>query len=209
LKGSIVTIYLYKKTHKNTGLQYLGQTSKKDPHKYPGSGTYWLKHLDKHGYNYTTEILKECQTKEEVKYWGKHFSKLWNVVYDTSWANLKSEEGNGGKTIGMTGKTHSDETRKKMSDAHKGKIPSNETRKKMADWQIGRKRPDLVGREVSVETRKKLSDAQKGKTKGPMPQEQKDKLSNSLKGRVLSEETKKKMSEARKLLWQKKKLQVV
>jgi hypothetical protein len=38
-------IYLYVKTHNKTGLKYLGQTSQKDPHKYPGSGTRWRHHL--------------------------------------------------------------------------------------------------------------------------------------------------------------------
>lgn len=200
-----MTIYLYKKTHKNTGLQYLGQTSKKDPHKYPGSGTYWVRHLEKHGYNYDTEIIKECQTKDEIKHFGEYFSKLWNVANDPNWANLKNEEGNGGRTLGMLGKKHSDESKKKMSDAHKGKVFSEETKKKMSNWQVGRSRPELAGKPLSDAHKKKLSEAQIGKIKGPKSQEQKDKLSNSLKGRILSEETKKKMSESRKLIWQKKK----
>jgi hypothetical protein len=63
LKGTIsMTIYLYVKTYSKTGLKYLGQTSSNDPHKYPGSGMYWKSHLKKHGLDYTTEILKECQT---------------------------------------------------------------------------------------------------------------------------------------------------
>jgi len=37
-------IYLYKKTHNETGLQYLGKTIR-DPHKYPGSGLYWKRQL--------------------------------------------------------------------------------------------------------------------------------------------------------------------
>ena len=200
-----MTIYLYKKTHKNTGLKYLGQTSKKDPHKYPGSGVYWLRHLEKHGYDYDTEILKECQTKDEIKYWGTHFSNLWDVVNDSSWANLKSEEGNGGKTRGMSGRAHTEETKKRMSDAHKGRVPSDDTRKKMSQWQMGRKRPDLIGREISPETRKRISESTTGKTKGPMSENAKKNLSASLKGRPKSEETRKKMSEARKKLWAEKK----
>jgi hypothetical protein len=34
--------YLYVKTHNITGLKYLGYTSRKNPHKYTGSGTRWL-----------------------------------------------------------------------------------------------------------------------------------------------------------------------
>jgi hypothetical protein len=74
-----MTIYLYKKTHNKTGLMYLGKTTR-NPYKYKGSGDYWIPHINKHGYDVTTEILRECQTNEEVK----------------EWANLKPEEGTGG-----------------------------------------------------------------------------------------------------------------
>jgi hypothetical protein len=90
-----MTIYLYKKTHNQTGLKYLGKTKKQDPHKYRGSGKYWQLHIKKHGYDVTTEILKECKLEEEIKYWGEYYSKLWNVVDDRSWANLKPESGDG------------------------------------------------------------------------------------------------------------------
>jgi hypothetical protein len=76
-----MTIYtLYVKTHNVTGLKYLGTTIKKDVRKYPGSGKNWLSHLKKHGYNYTTEILRECYSKEERREWGLYYSNLWDVV---------------------------------------------------------------------------------------------------------------------------------
>lgn len=96
-----MTIYLYKKTHNITGLKYLGKT-KQDPIKYQGSGVKWRHHIKKHGYNVTTEILKECETNEEIKYWGLYYSNLWDVVNakdstgKKTWANLKLEEGDGG-----------------------------------------------------------------------------------------------------------------
>jgi hypothetical protein len=92
-------IYLYKKTHNQTGLKYLGKTTSPDPHKYTGSGRKWKPHIKKHGYDVTTEILKECQSKEEVKCWGKYYSDLWDVVNSKDWANLKPEEGDGGPTV--------------------------------------------------------------------------------------------------------------
>lgn len=97
-----MTIYLYKKTHNKTGLQYLGKTEAADPHKYRGSGTIWIRHIKKHGYDVTTEILKECSTYEELRYWGSYYSELWNIVDEKdsngrkTWANLKPEEGVGG-----------------------------------------------------------------------------------------------------------------
>ena len=122
--------YLYKKTHNKTGLQYLGQTSQLDPHKYSGSGTRWMHHLKKHGYDYTTEILKECVSKDDLKLWGLYYSKLWNVANSNEWANLKLEEGDGGKpsieTIekirkALTGRVQTDDHRMKNSETHKGK----------------------------------------------------------------------------------------
>lgn len=64
-----MTIYLYKKTHKNTGFKYLGKTVQ-DPFKYSGSGKEWKAHLDQCGKYIETEILKECKTKEELSHWG-------------------------------------------------------------------------------------------------------------------------------------------
>ena len=50
--------YLYVKTHRITGLQYLGKTSRTDPYSYPGSGKRWRAHLDKHGYDFETKIFQ-------------------------------------------------------------------------------------------------------------------------------------------------------
>ncbi len=66
------------------------------------------------------------------------------------------------------GKTHSKETRKKISEAHKGKTRSEEHRKKMSEVRKGKTYPE--------ETRKKMSEAKKGKNR--------------------SEETRKKIGEA-------------
>ena len=85
--------YLYIKTHNITGLKYLGQTKRQDPHKYHGSGKYWNKHLRVHGYDYQTEIIKECQTADELEKWGVYYSDLYNVVQSKLWANLIPENG--------------------------------------------------------------------------------------------------------------------
>ena len=91
-------IYLYVKTHNKTGLKYLGKTSSKNPGAYKGSGKYWSLHIKKHGYDVTTEIIKECYSNKEVAELGEHYSKLWNIVESTEWANLKPESGDGGDT---------------------------------------------------------------------------------------------------------------
>lgn len=108
-------IYLYKKTHKVTGLQYLGKTSKADPYTYPGSGKRWRAHLDKHGYDFETEILAESEDPAEIAKIGLHYSNLWNVVDDENWANLKPESGDGGTF------THTAEAKKKIGDARRSR----------------------------------------------------------------------------------------
>jgi len=96
-----MTFYLLVKTHNITGLKYLCKTSKKNYHTYTGSGLYWKDHLKLHGKNFTTELLRECKSNEEVKEWGQYYSNLWNIVNakDLSgkkiWANLVPEEGQG------------------------------------------------------------------------------------------------------------------
>jgi hypothetical protein len=113
--------YLYVKTHNVTGRKYLGYTSK-DPMKYRGSGLRWKLHLKKHGNDVTTEILAECETKNDIRRLGEYYSQLYNVVTDDSWANLKPESGDGGSLPGTNlGRKHTDKTRRLISERTKGK----------------------------------------------------------------------------------------
>lgn len=108
-------IYLYIKTHRITGLKYLGKTSSKDPYSYPGSGKRWRSHLDKYGYYFDTEILLESNNPAEIKEAGLRYSNMWNIVEEISWANLKPESGDGGPFV------HTEEAKEKISKASKGK----------------------------------------------------------------------------------------
>ena len=141
-----MTIYLYKKTHNKTGLNYLGKTTQ-DPFTYKGSGKRWGNHINKHGYDVTTEILRECQTNEEVKEWGLYYSALWNVVESRDWANLKEEYGDGGgirgEGNGMFGKTHSDEVKQLLSSLSKGKPKSSEHNQKNSEANKGKTKPKI------------------------------------------------------------------
>lgn len=113
-----MTIYLYVKTHKKTGLKYLGKTEQ-DPHAYQGSGVYWTRHVKEHGYEVTTEILHECKTVEELKHWGLHYSELWNIVESNEWANLKEECGDGFSSGDAKRMWEDSSHRQKMSDCLK------------------------------------------------------------------------------------------
>lgn len=159
-----MTIYLYKKTHKDTGLQYLGKTIAKDPYAYPGSGIYWTRHLETHGNNVETEILRECATEEELKFWGQHYSKLWNIVESKEWANLIEEAGPGG--------FWSDESREKLSQTKKqelAKLSKEEKRRRIINscsspnsWTPARRQKislALSGIKRSDETKAKIKQA--------------------------------------------------
>jgi hypothetical protein len=131
-----MTIYLYVKTHNKTGLKYLGKTTNSNLHSYTGSGKYWRNHLKKHGRDFTTEILKECDTNDEVKEWGLYYSQLWDVVKSNEWANLTEETGTGGKTVENF--RHSDESKALISATHKGKKKSPAHIEKMRKNSTGK-----------------------------------------------------------------------
>ena len=105
---------------------------------------------------------------------------------------IRSEETR--KKLSEAHKNPSKETRRKIGEAQKGKIISEETRIKMSEAQKGENHY-LYGKFLSEETKRKQSEAQKGKT---LSEETKRKLSEAHKGKTLSEETKKRMSEAHK-----------
>lgn len=105
---------LYLKTHNKTGLNYLGYTSRKDPHRYKGSGYYWKRHIKKHGYDVVTTILGVYSSEEELKKWGLHYSEKFDVTENIGFANLKEEAGVGGK--------YSSESKEKMKIAAKKRI---------------------------------------------------------------------------------------
>ena len=164
-------IYLYLKTHNKTGLKYLGQTSNPDPHRYAGSGTYWKRHLGVHGHNYTTEILRECKSQNELKEWGLYFSRLWNVAESKEWANLKEEGGSYGN--------HSLETRTKISASQAGKKRgpySQERREQIANQNrhkalnpeyCAKLSKSLIGHSVSADTRRKITEHNRIKAQNP------------------------------------------
>lgn len=131
MRSISMTIYLYVKTHRKTGLKYLGKTTNPDPHKYQGSGVDWKQHLKEHGEEYDTDIIKECNSKEELNQWGRYYSHLWNVVESTEWANRIPETGGGwcdeearkkisAKLTGLKRPTQTIEHRANLSKSTKG-----------------------------------------------------------------------------------------
>lgn len=193
-----MTIYLYVKTHTKTGLKYIGMTSNKNPHSYPGSGIYWKNHLRKHGHEFKTEILKECKNKDEIKEWGLYYSKLWNIVESKDWANLKEEQGDGGR--------QSKEVRERIGKAGIGRIPWNKGKQiwnQEERRKIGERNKER-GKQ-SEETIKKRIQKNIGKTR---TNEQKERMSIEQKGKHVSKEHAAKISKVNKgkIPWNKGKI---
>lgn len=200
-----MTIYLYVKTHCKTGLKYLGMTTKHDPHKYKGSGKMWKQHLIEHGCNYTTEILFESSSREEIKQKGTYYSKLWNIVKSKHWANQKIESGDGGwtpssgKTPWNKGTPMTAEQKRKISNTKKGKLKGNNNPfygKQHSDETKEKLRLANKGRVIDSAIVKLRNEAQTGKSKPT--------VSEKLKGKPKSEEHKRKM----RLAWAKRREQL-
>jgi len=119
------------------------------------------------------------------------------------------------------GRHHSEETRKKISEANKGRNPSADARERMRIGHTGRKHSEETKRKMSAsanckcgkdapaygrrhteDTKKKMSKVKKGRV---VSEETKRKISNTLKGNIISEETRKKISESNKRVWTKEK----
>lgn len=175
--------YLYLKYHNITGLKYLGYT-KNDPYKYRGSGSYWKKHIQKHGNDVTTEILYKSEKIEDISQMGEYYSKLWNIVDNKEFANLCEEDGNklyGKANINFMGHPQTIETREKISK-NNGRGNMGKTGKNHPAF--GHKVPHKIYNNV-----KKMID--KNKQNGPW--------NKGMKGiQVLSEETKYKIRIANK-----------
>ncbi|PTR04958.1 NUMOD3 motif-containing protein [Nitrosomonas nitrosa] len=127
--------------------------------------------------NFKVESVKIFDTKEKVLLCEALLHRLFDLKNDNEYLN----QINAGEKFNHVGRTHSEETRKKMRDSHKGKF-------------VGENHP-LYGKKHSDETRRKISESQKGKK---LSDETRRKISESHKGKQLSDETRRKMSLAKK-----------
>ena len=143
--------------------------------------------------------------------------------------NIDSSGENNANWGNPTNFKHSEETKKKISEANIGKVRTPKMRKHLSEvtkeqYRNGRV-GNMTGKNHSAEAKKKMSESamgriplNKGKTNEQIVGKEKaEKLSAAQSkrmkghkycvGRVLSEETKKKMSEKRKSAWARKKLE--
>jgi hypothetical protein len=126
-------IYLYVKQHQSTGLLYFGKTICRDPFAYQGSGTYWKRHLKKHGPDISTIELWGFDNQDDCTRFALEFSEKHCIVESKEWANLRPENGLDG---GAVGTKSSEETKAKL----RARTHSEETKAKMRAAKLGRKR---------------------------------------------------------------------
>lgn len=229
--------YVYLTTNLVNGKQYVGQhLATEFDTKYKGSGLLFLKALNKYGWdNFKCEIICWCNTQEELNYREQceiafHccFSPNgYNLKYGGSRGRLRKESR---FKIGETfkqhyvkekhpfyGKHHTEETKKKISEANIGKHHTEENRKKLGEllkkvgeatrWKSGHStwNKGKTGVQVawnkgktgiySEESLKKMSESKKGKHH---TEESRKKMSEAHKGKLKSEEHKRKISESNK-----------
>lgn len=185
---------IYLVTNLETGTEYVGYTNdlprRMRQHHYDAKEgtTYFYRAIRKYGWeNFAFDVIFEHDDEQWTLDVMEPYFIEWYDTYDNGY-NL-SEGGEG-----AIGHKHTEEARRKMSEAKKGKKlgpRSEETKRKISEALKGKK----CGPPASEETRRKLSEAAKGRpgwNKGKKMPER-------------SEEHRRKLSEAAKRDWKKRK----
>ena len=146
--------------------------------------------------NFKFEILLECP-ETMLAQWERDMICLYDADDPEKGYNCKNDRPYSLKmSESRKGHKLSEETKRRMSEAHKGKLSaprSEETKRKISEARKGK-----PGTPRSEETKRRMSESQKGKHNITHSDEAKRKMSESHKGHKLSEEHKRKISEANK-----------
>jgi len=145
--------------------EYIGQTirSVEERFKEHWKSPYYIGNaIRSHGADmFSIVILKECENKEELDRWEKHFIRSRDTKYPNGYNLTDGGEGMGGCI---------DEIRKKISIANSGenhfnygKHHTKETREKMSLSQTGEKNHNY-GKHITVIACSKMSKANRGKS---------------------------------------------
>ena len=173
---------IYKITNLINGKTYIGQHKyKKNPYdSYMGSGKLVKRAQEKYGIeNFKKDILVSGITsKSFIDLLEKEYIKFYRSIGK---AEYNIADGGDGGAIHKS--KHSEEAKRKISEAKKGKTLSEEHKQKLALAQKGKK--NALGKKYSEETKQKMSASKKGEK-------------NPLYGKHISAETRIKMSKSHK-----------
>lgn len=159
---------------------------------YMGSGKRLHQAYKKYGLEcFIKEVMQFYTSEEELNRGEMFYIEKFNSTDPNIGYNL---------TFGGDGGMPTDEIRSKLSELKKGKHHSEETKRKMSEAAKGEKNPmygkcctgeknPMYGRKHSEQSKRKMSEANRGKN-------------NPMYGKHLSEEHRRKLS----LAWQKRKL---
>ena len=206
-KEVIYTVY----QHRNlkNGKSYIGMTSQEPKYRWNNGK----------GYQNNSKMWNDIQESDWNTAWEHNIlgkfeneQEALNIEEMFIWLFDSTNDGYNTSSYGNNYYKRSEETIKKMSEAHTGeknhmfgKHHSEETRNKMSEAQTGEKNP-MFGKHHSEETRNKMSEAQTGEKShwyGKHPSEEtKNRISESMSGeknpmygKHHSEESKKKIRE--------------
>jgi hypothetical protein len=193
--------------------KYIGKDKNNNP-KYLGSGTYLKKSIKKYGkLHFKKEIIEYCidenHLKEREEYWLKYYDVANNPLFynATNFSSGNTNITNKHKNIISKknknhqynlGRTHSENTKQKISESNKGKTLTDDQRQKISLSKIGNKY--ALGNKLNKLQKQKIS---LSKTNHPcyLDLTRNEKISNKNKGLGLgmkkSDETKKRMSQNR------------
>lgn len=172
------------------GKSYIGQTirfieERFKEHQKKESGCVALCNaIKKYGWSSFIVDYYEC-SDDELNKNEKWMVKLLRTLSPSGY-NLREGGGSRGK--------HSEESKKKNSEAHLGKKHTEETKEKCRETKIGEKHP-MYGKPKSDETKRRIGESNLGKTHS---EEAKQKMREAKLGKTLSDEHKQKLSEVRR-----------
>lgn len=170
--------YIYRTTNLINGKTYIGQHKSKNimNDKYVGSGCLIKKAIKVYGEeNFKNEILEVVESRFQAnvmeKVWIKKERDIGKAEYNIADGGrsydfkqdtlIKMSKAHKGQPSPHKGKSHSEETKRKISEAKKGKDISEETRRKISESLKGNQRNK--GKHHSEEAKRKMYEAKKGK----------------------------------------------
>ena len=169
--SSSIYHYTYIITNTTNQMKYIGVRScsclPENDSDYMGSSKSLDEAMNETPLAFTKIIIDTFPTREIANSNEQRLHKHYDVARNSMFYNLV----NAPMGFCSAGRTHSDSTKKKMSESAKGKPRSAETRKKISEAKMGKKHsPEFCkkmsdsqrGRKHSLETRKKMSIAQSG-----------------------------------------------